>query len=64
MITYVYDLWERVFHEIGERDHPDVRPPCGALTPYAVPRATTGRGGGHGTPSFPQFSWVVSFVSA
>jgi 3-isopropylmalate dehydrogenase len=25
VLTYVYDLWERVFHEIGERDYPDVR---------------------------------------
>jgi len=25
VLTYVYDLWERVFHEIGEQDYPDVR---------------------------------------
>jgi 3-isopropylmalate dehydrogenase len=25
VLTYVYDLWERVFHEIGEKDYPDVR---------------------------------------
>ncbi len=24
VLTYVYDLWERVFHEIGDRDYPDV----------------------------------------
>lgn len=24
VLTYVYDLWERTFHEIGERDYPDV----------------------------------------
>ncbi len=24
VLTYVYDLWERAFHEIGERDYPDV----------------------------------------
>jgi 3-isopropylmalate dehydrogenase len=25
VLTYVFDLWERVFHEIGERDFPDVK---------------------------------------
>lgn len=25
VLTYVYDLWERVFHEVGEQDYPDVR---------------------------------------
>ncbi|MDY6932995.1 MAG: 3-isopropylmalate dehydrogenase [Spirochaetota bacterium] len=25
VLTYVYDLWERAFHEIGKRDYPDVR---------------------------------------
>jgi hypothetical protein len=25
VLTHVYDLWERVFHEIGERDYPEVR---------------------------------------
>jgi len=25
VLTYVYDLWERAFHEIGEQDYPDVR---------------------------------------
>ena len=25
VLTYVFDLWERVFHEIGERDYPDVK---------------------------------------
>ncbi len=24
VLTYVYDLWDRAFHEIGERDFPDV----------------------------------------
>ncbi len=24
VLTFVYDLWERAFHEIGERDYPDV----------------------------------------
>jgi 3-isopropylmalate dehydrogenase len=24
VLTYVYDLWERAFHEIGEREYPDV----------------------------------------
>jgi 3-isopropylmalate dehydrogenase len=24
VLTYVYDLWERAFHEIGGRDYPDV----------------------------------------
>ena len=25
VLTYVYDLWERAFHEMGERDFPDVK---------------------------------------
>lgn len=25
VLTFVYDLWERAFHEMGERDYPDVR---------------------------------------
>ncbi|MEF8811325.1 MAG: 3-isopropylmalate dehydrogenase [Bacteroidales bacterium] len=25
VLTYVYDLWERAFHEIGEKDYPDIR---------------------------------------
>ena len=25
VLTYVFDLWERAFHEIGEKDYPDVR---------------------------------------
>ncbi len=25
VLTYVYDLWERAFHEIGESEYPDVR---------------------------------------
>jgi 3-isopropylmalate dehydrogenase len=25
VLTYVYDLWERAFHEMGERDYPDIR---------------------------------------
>jgi len=24
VLTYVFDLWERAFHEIGDRDYPDV----------------------------------------
>jgi len=24
VLTYVYDLWERAFHEIGDQDYPDV----------------------------------------
>jgi 3-isopropylmalate dehydrogenase len=24
VLTYVFDLWERAFHEIGQRDYPDV----------------------------------------
>ena len=24
VLTYVFDLWERVFHEIGEKDYPDI----------------------------------------
>ena len=24
VLTYVFDLWERAFHEIGEKDYPDV----------------------------------------
>jgi len=25
VLTYVFDLWERVFHEVGQRDYPDVK---------------------------------------
>jgi 3-isopropylmalate dehydrogenase len=25
VLTYVFDLWERAFHEIGQKDYPDVR---------------------------------------
>ncbi|MBT8340584.1 MAG: 3-isopropylmalate dehydrogenase [Desulfatitalea sp.] len=25
VLTYVFDLWERAFHEIGQRDYPDVK---------------------------------------
>jgi len=25
VLTYVYDLWERAFHEIGARDYPDIK---------------------------------------
>ncbi|OHD68204.1 MAG: 3-isopropylmalate dehydrogenase [Spirochaetes bacterium RBG_16_49_21] len=25
VLTYVYDLWERAFHEIGQRDYPDIK---------------------------------------
>ncbi len=25
MLTYVYDLWERAFHEMGEADYPDIK---------------------------------------
>jgi len=25
VLTYIYDLWERAFHEMGERDYPDIR---------------------------------------
>lgn len=25
VLTYVYDLWERVFHSIGEKDFPDIK---------------------------------------
>jgi 3-isopropylmalate dehydrogenase len=25
VLTYVYDLWERAFHEMGEREFPDIR---------------------------------------
>jgi 3-isopropylmalate dehydrogenase len=25
VLTYVYDLWERVFHEIGEKDYKDIK---------------------------------------
>ncbi len=25
VLTYVYDLWERAFHELGERHYPDVK---------------------------------------
>ncbi len=25
MLTYAFDLWERAFHEIGQRDYPDIK---------------------------------------
>ncbi|MEW6528204.1 MAG: 3-isopropylmalate dehydrogenase [Spirochaetota bacterium] len=25
VLTYVYDLWERAFHEIGEKEYPDIK---------------------------------------
>ena len=25
VLTYVYDLWERTFHEVGEADYPDIK---------------------------------------
>ncbi len=25
VLTYVYDLWERTFHEVGEKDYPEIR---------------------------------------
>jgi 3-isopropylmalate dehydrogenase len=25
VLTYVFDLWERTFHEIGEKDYPDIK---------------------------------------
>jgi 3-isopropylmalate dehydrogenase len=25
VLTYVYDLWERAFHEMGERDYPEIK---------------------------------------
>jgi 3-isopropylmalate dehydrogenase len=25
VLTYIYDLWERAFHEMGKRDYPDIR---------------------------------------
>jgi 3-isopropylmalate dehydrogenase len=25
VLTYVYDLWERAFHEMGQKDYPDIR---------------------------------------
>ena len=25
VLTYVYDLWERAFHEMGEKDYPEIR---------------------------------------
>lgn len=25
VLTYVFDLWERVFHELGDREYPDVK---------------------------------------
>lgn len=25
VLTFVYDLWERAFHEMGERDYPDIK---------------------------------------
>jgi 3-isopropylmalate dehydrogenase len=35
VLTYVYDLWERVFHEIGERDYADVSGTTTTSTPAA-----------------------------
>jgi len=25
VLTYVFDLWERAFHEIGQKDYPDIK---------------------------------------
>ena len=25
VLTYVYDLWERAFHEVGQKDYPEIR---------------------------------------
>ena len=25
VLTFIYDLWERAFHEMGEKDYPDIR---------------------------------------
>jgi 3-isopropylmalate dehydrogenase len=25
VLTYIYDLWERAFHEMGEKDYPDIK---------------------------------------
>ena len=25
VLTYIYDLWERAFHEVGEKEYPDVK---------------------------------------
>jgi len=25
VLTYIYDLWERAFHEMGKRDYPDIK---------------------------------------
>ncbi len=25
MLTFVYELWERAFHDMGERDYPDIK---------------------------------------
>jgi len=25
VLTYIYDLWERAFHEMGEKEYPDIR---------------------------------------
>ncbi len=25
VLTYIYDLWERAFHEMGQKDYPDIR---------------------------------------
>ncbi len=25
VLTYIYDLWERAFHEMGKKDYPDIR---------------------------------------
>ena len=39
VLTYVYDLWERAFHEMGERDFPDLKRDYGhvdAITMWMV----------------------------
>ena len=25
VLTYIYDLWDRAFHEMGEKEYPDIR---------------------------------------
>jgi len=35
VLTYVYDLWERAFHEIGARDYPTSR----VITTTSMPAA-------------------------
>ncbi len=25
LLTYIYDLWERAFHEMGEKEYPDIK---------------------------------------